>query len=58
MSSNHPAKLFDRGSKKRVQRIRLRGNWSIGFWIFVILVLLELFVLVPYTLFYADHPRH
>ena len=36
-----------RGSKKRLKRITLRGNWSVGFWVFVLGILIALFVLAP-----------
>jgi hypothetical protein len=26
----------DRGSRRRLRRITLRGNWSVGFWLFVL----------------------
>jgi hypothetical protein len=39
-----------RGSRKRVQRIRLRGNWTAGLWIVVLLVLAALIALVPLML--------
>ena len=38
------------GSRKRVQRIRMRGNWSAELWLFVILILVALFVLVPWLI--------
>jgi hypothetical protein len=43
----------DRGSKKRLRRIRLRGSWSPEFWFFVILMLLMFFVVVPWVM---NHP--
>lgn len=52
------AKAFDRGSKKRVERIRLRGNWSIEFWIFVILMLIMLFVAVPWLIKHPIEHHH
>lgn len=36
-----------RGSRKRVRRITLRGNWSYEVWIFVIVILIALFVVAP-----------
>jgi len=36
-----------RGSRKRVQRIRLRHNWSAAMWIVVLIALAALIALVP-----------
>jgi hypothetical protein len=42
-----------RGSKRRLKRITLRGNWSVEFWVFVLAILIALFVLVPWLI---NHP--
>ena len=42
-----------RGSKKRLKRITLRGNWSVEFWVFVLAILIALFVLAPWL---VNHP--
>jgi hypothetical protein len=42
---SRPAKIY-KGSKQRVRRIRMRGNWSIGIWLLVILVLIDLVVVL------------
>jgi hypothetical protein len=41
---------LDRGSRKRLRRITLRGNWSIGLWFIVVMVLLLYLVVVPWTI--------
>ena len=48
----HPARLlgYDRGSRKRLNRIRLRGNGSIELWIFVALMAFMLTVGVPWLI--------
>jgi hypothetical protein len=56
LSSARRAARYDRGSKQRVRRIRIRGNSSLAFWIFVVGILLILFVAVPW---FASHaPPH
>jgi len=42
-----------RGSKARMRRIRLRGNSSPGMWIFLGVVAVALFVLMPWLI---KHP--
>jgi hypothetical protein len=44
-----PAKTY-RGSKRRVRRIRMRGNGSWEMWIFVVWVAFLLFVVVPWMI--------
>jgi hypothetical protein len=39
-----------RGSRKRLRRIRLRGNWSIEFWIFVAIMALTLLIGLPWLI--------
>jgi hypothetical protein len=46
-----------RGSRKRVHRIRMQGNWSVEFWLFVIFVLLALFILVPWLIRHPPSPH-
>jgi hypothetical protein len=43
-----------RGSKKRLARIRVRDNFSIGFWCFVALMAFLLFVGIPWMI---KHPE-
>jgi hypothetical protein len=50
--SPHAAKVY-RGSKRRVQRIRLRGNGSLALWVFVAIVLFSLFVMLPWLIEHA-----
>jgi hypothetical protein len=45
-------KLY-RGSRKRVQRIKVRENTSVELWIFVLLMLFLLFVGLPWL---TKHP--
>ena len=47
-----PPKTY-RASRSRVQKIKLRGNWSIEVWLLIGLILLALFVLVPWL---VRHP--
>jgi energy-coupling factor transporter transmembrane protein EcfT len=42
-----------RGSRKRVRRTRLRGNWSLELWLLVIVILVGVLVLVPLLI---QHP--
>jgi hypothetical protein len=44
-----PAKTY-RGSKRRVRRIRMRGNGSWEMWMFVVWVAFLLFVVVPWMI--------
>jgi len=43
-----------RGSRRRVRRIRFRGNWSLEIVLFIIWILFALFVLVPWI---VRHPH-
>jgi hypothetical protein len=43
-----PAKDYRRGSRRRVRKIRFRGNWSIEIVIFILSMLLVLTVLIPW----------
>jgi len=43
-----------RGSRARLKRITLRGNWSPHMWAFIIIVLIVLFVLIPAII---NHPH-
>jgi len=49
-----PPKTY-RASRTRVQKIKLRGNWSIEVWIFIGIILIALFVMVPWLI---SHPPH
>jgi hypothetical protein len=54
-SHGRPEKTY-RGSKRRLKRIRWRDNTPLEFWIFVVLMLLMLFVGIPWLLTHpADH---
>ena len=44
-----PPKIY-LGSKKRVQRITLHGNWPTEMWIVVVVMLFTLFVVVPWII--------
>jgi len=48
-----PGRVY-RGSRRRVRRIRFRGNWSLEIVLFVIWLLFALFVLVPWI---VRHPH-
>jgi hypothetical protein len=39
-----------RGSRKRLRRIRLRGNWSIEFWVIVAIIVFMLLVGLPWLI--------
>jgi hypothetical protein len=47
-----------RGSRKRLRRIRLQGNWSVEFWLFVLVMLVALFVLVPWLIRHPPSHHH
>jgi hypothetical protein len=51
--SPHSAKVY-RGSKKRLQRVRMRGNGSVALWVFVAVVLFSLFIALPWMI--LTHP--
>jgi hypothetical protein len=44
-----PSKIY-LGSKKRLQRITLRGNWSTELWIVIVVLLFTLLVVVPWMI--------
>jgi hypothetical protein len=44
-----PSKIY-LGSKKRVRRITLHGNWPTEMWIVVVVLLFTLFVVVPWII--------
>ena len=48
-----PAKDYRRGSRRRVRKIRFRGNWSIEIVIFILSMLFVLTVLIPWI---VRHP--
>lgn len=49
-----------RGSRKRVRRIKWWENTSVEFWVFVVLILVMLFVGVPWLIKHPpdDHHHH
>jgi hypothetical protein len=48
----------DRGSRKRVRRIKLWENTSVEFWIFVVFMLVMLFVGVPWLIKHPPEVHH
>jgi hypothetical protein len=44
-----PAKWY-RGSKQRLRRIQLRGNWSLELWLLIAWVTFLLLVVVPWMI--------
>jgi hypothetical protein len=42
--------MMNRGSRKRLHRIKWRQNTSVGFWVFVIFMLVVLFVGIPWLI--------
>jgi hypothetical protein len=50
-------KLY-RSSGKRLQRIKLRGNWSVEFWMWVLAVFFALFVLIPWLVKHPIEQHH
>jgi hypothetical protein len=42
-----------RGSRKRLERIKFAENTSVGFWVFVALMIFMLFVVLPWL---TNHP--
>jgi hypothetical protein len=42
-----------RGSRKRLRRIKFAENTSVGFWVFVALMIFMLFVVLPWLI---NHP--
>ena len=52
-----PGKTY-RGSRRRVRRIGLRGNWSVELWIVVAVVLFALLVIVPWMVRHPPPDRH
>ena len=47
-----PPKIY-LGSKKRVQRVTWRGNWSSEMWIVIVVLLFTLLVVVPWMIRHA-----
>ena len=52
-----PSKIY-LGSKKRVQRITLRGNWPAEMWIVVVVLLFTLLIIVPWMVRHAPPAQH
>ena len=52
-SAGRPGKVY-RGSRQRLKRITLRGNWSLELLLFVLWLLFCLLVLVPWM---VRHPQ-
>jgi hypothetical protein len=46
-----------RGSRARLRRIKLRGNWSSHIVAFIVVMLIVLFVLIP-AIINHPHPHH
>jgi hypothetical protein len=51
------AKVY-RGSRKRLRRLRLSGNWSVELWIFLAVMLFTLFVVVPWIVRHPPSDQH
>jgi len=45
---------ISRGSKRRLRKIAMRGNWSPGLVILIIFMLFTLFIILPWLI---RHPR-
>jgi hypothetical protein len=57
-ASPRRAAQYDYGSKQRLKRIRLRGNSSLEFWIFVIGLVLILLIAVPWLVTHPPQHQH
>jgi hypothetical protein len=57
-SGTFRAARYDRGSKQRLGRIRMRSHSSLAFWIFVIGILIILFIAVPWFATQSPRPQH
>ena len=53
LSRPHGAKMY-RGSKKRVARIKWRGNSSPEFWAFLLLIVVLLTIVVPWMMKHSE----
>jgi hypothetical protein len=58
LANRRRAARYDHGSKRRIRRIRIRGNSSLAFWIFVVGLLLILFVAVPWFATHTPERHH
>jgi hypothetical protein len=49
-----------RGSKRRIRKTRLRGNWSLEVWIIIVVTLLAVFGGIPWLIQHplVDHHVH
>ena len=48
-----------KGSKKHLRQIRFRDTWSVAFWILIVVLLIQLFVVVPWLIRHPpDHIDH
>jgi uncharacterized membrane protein YbhN (UPF0104 family) len=56
-SAGRPAKLY-RGSRRRLKRITLRGNWSLELALFLVWLLFCLLVLVPWLVRHPPEHGH
>ena len=57
VSATRPSKTY-RGSRKRLRRITLRGNWSIELWIFVAIMAFMLLIGVPWLIRHPPVDHH
>jgi hypothetical protein len=48
----------NRGTRKRLERITLRGNWSVEIWLYVIFVLFLLLVAIPWMVRHPPEHHH
>ena len=53
-----PGKDYRQGSRRRVQRIRFRGNWSVQMVLFVIWMFFVLTVLIPWMVRHPHNDAH
>ena len=53
-----PGKDHRHGSRRRVRRIRLRGNWSVEVVLFLIWMIFVLTVLIPWMVRHPHDDQH
>lgn len=50
--------MTDRGSRRRLRRIRMRDHWSIEMWILIVIVILEFVFVIPRLAEYHERLHH
>jgi hypothetical protein len=50
--------MTDRGSRRRLRRIRMRDHWSIEMWILIVIVILEFVFVIPRVAEYHERLHH